>query len=174
MWFLIEEIPAVAGPARASAAARRVLASLLARHCGVTQLPPIVALPSGKPVFGQMDGLHFSLSHCRRAVMAVVDTRPVGCDIEDIAGDVDDGLLSVAFDSREQEYIRKGKDPFPGRRTDYTPAEVLAAIWTRKEASVKRLGDIPDNPADWPSDSPGLTTRIVADRGYAFSIAVSI
>jgi len=173
MIFVIDEIPPGATPAEASALARQALARLVKAHYSISPLPDIEVLPSGKPVFADRDDIHFSLSHCRRAVMAVVDSHPVGCDIEDIVEGEWEDMLQIAFNDSERRQIRSARIHAPGAAEPNDSREALTAIWTRKEAIVKRRGDIPDNPADWPSFGPGLITRIIRRRGYAFSIATT-
>lgn len=128
-------------PSQQSVQARRLLLSLLKKHYGLNSLPEINAGKDGKPFFPAFPHIHFSLSHCRRAVMAVVGDSPVGCDIEDICNDDAMEILYVAFTDSERLHIT----------TSANPIETLVRLWTRKEASVKLSGIIPDNPRDWPS-----------------------
>ena len=171
MQFRILEIPPGLTPGELSMTARMVLASLLRDVYSISTLPEIVRLPSGKLFFADLNNIHFSLSHCRHAVMAAVDVRPIGCDIEDIVEDMSEELLQFSFNRREQQQIRNNDTPWLPEKS--TNNEVFTAIWTRKEAIVKRLGDIPDNPCDWPSDTPGVTTSISPSRLYAFSISTT-
>lgn len=163
MIFRIKETDRILSPDEASGAARRILAELLAEHYGIDRLPPIVREESGKPVFAGNVGLHFSLSHCKRAVMAAVDRRPVGCDVEDMAEDCPEELLEVAFSPEERNQIIVA---------DSSEIE-LTRLWTRKEAAVKRWGRIPDDPRDWPSDDRDTLTVVESAQGYAYSIAVT-
>lgn len=95
--------------------------------------------------------------------MAAVDTCDIGCDIEDIQPDPDSMLLDVAFSPKEINIISASGNP----------GESLTEIWTRKEAIVKRLGSIPDDPRNWSSDDPFAITRVCRDAGYVFSIATT-
>lgn len=128
-------------PSQQSVQARRLLLSLLKKHYGLDSLPEMNAGKDGKPFFPAFPHIHFSLSHCRRAVMAVVGDLPVGCDIEDIGNDSNMEILDVAFTDAERQHIT----------TSANSIETLVRLWTRKEASVKLSGIIPDNPRDWPS-----------------------
>lgn len=143
--------------------ARELLLELLGEYCGFRQLPPMATYPGGKPYFPDYPQLHFSLSHCRGAVMAVVDGREVGCDVEDFCSDLSAEFLAVAFSDAERRAIRESA----------SPCVELTRLWTRKEAVVKRSGIIPDDPSEWPSDDAGLTTAVCAGLDYVFSIAVS-
>lgn len=163
MFFKIEPTEAEMTPMQLSAKARRLLASLLAEHYGLSSLPQIAVAKNGKPYFPAHPEIHFSLSHCRKAVMAAVDASEIGCDIEEIQKDFSLELLDAAFSEREKRRILAS--PAPERE--------LTALWTRKEAMVKRSGDIPDFPATWNSEDPKLLTRILPEAGYAFSIATT-
>lgn len=163
MIYRIEETSSRLSPAEQSEAARRLLAAILAERYAIDPLPGIGREESGKPVLIGEGMPHFSLSHCSRGIMVAVDDRPVGCDIEEIVDDCPPGLLEVAFSDGERNRIVSSPDP----RLE------LTRLWTRKEAMVKRSGDIADDPRLWPSDGAGVTTTAVASRGYVFSIAVT-
>lgn len=163
MFFKIEPITAEMSPMQLSATARRLLASLLAEHYGLPSLPQMAVAKNGKPYFPTHPEIHFSLSHCKKAVMAAVDASEIGCDIEEIQKDFSLELLDAAFSEHEKNRILAS--PAPERE--------LTALWTRKEAVVKRSGDIPDSPVTWNSEDPKLLTRLLPEAGYAFSIATS-
>ena len=164
MFFKIEPTEAAGmSPMQLSATARRVLASLLAHHYGLSPLPQIAVAKNGKPYFPAHPEIHFSLSHCNKAVMAAVDSSEIGCDIEELQKDFSWELLDVAFSEREKSRILASP----------TPERELTALWTRKEAVVKRDGEIPDSPATWSSEDSRVFTRILPEAGYAFSIATS-
>ncbi len=163
--YLIEEIYEPLCPAQLSIRARGVLGSLLADRYGIRQLPVIATYPSGKPYFPTHPHIHFSLSHCSRAVMGAVSDTEVGCDIEDIqdAADITSELLQVAFSLAEQARILQSA----------TPAVEMTRLWTRKEANMKRTGSIPDNPVNWLSEMPGVSTYTCCEaaKGYIYSIS---
>lgn len=144
--------------AELSSRARSALLTLLQIHYGIYVLPRIVTNAGGKPLFADFSDIHFSLSHCRAAVMATVCDSPVGCDIEDIVSpcDVED-LLAVAFNADERHCILASS----------APSLELTRLWTRKEAIVKCRGIIPDEPRDWPSDAPQTVTSEAS--GYVFT-----
>lgn len=158
---LIEETDRQLTPAQQSALARQLLARLLADRYGISPLPAITVTATGKPYFASHPGIHFSLSHCPRAVMAVISDAPVGCDIEEVQTDAPPELLQAAFSPAEQTRIAEAATP---------PLE-LTRIWTRKEAYVKRTGSIPDDPVDWPSEMPDVSTVCEIAKGYVYSIS---
>lgn len=163
MLFEIREIPPGTSESEKSFLARRALGALLAEYYGIAVLPPIEKDTNGKPFFPDRPDIHFSLSHCKAAVMAAVDRLPIGCDVEDIQEDAPAELLDLGFSEAEKKRILVAG----------SPALALTEIWTRKEAIAKRSGLIPDDPRSWRSDDPTLTTRVSLDYRYVFSIAVT-
>ena len=63
--------------------ARRLLALALREECGIP-LPEIAKDINGKPFFPARPDIHFSLSHTKTHVMAVLGDAPCGCDTEAI------------------------------------------------------------------------------------------
>lgn len=138
-------MPAGASPAAHSKLARDILLELLKESEGLSELPGMAVTPDGKPFFPGRPDLRFSLSHTKGAAMAVIGDREVGCDIEEIDRHGGLDILDYAFSPEERETIVNAPDS----------KEALTRIWTRKEASVKMRGAIPDNPASWPSEGDG-------------------
>lgn len=163
MHFKIQPTAPGLSPRQQSYLARRLLCDLLASHYAITHLPDISVDANGKPFFPNLPGIHFSLSHCRIAVMAAIDSYEIGCDIEEIQSPFPHDIMSVAFSDEERKKILSAQNP----------EQELTALWTRKEAMVKRKGIIPDNPRSWPSDDPDILTRILPEANFAFSIACS-
>lgn len=95
--------------------------------------------------------------------MAAIDSRKVGCDIEMFQHKFPTEALDVAFSAYEKATILNSREP----------EKELTALWTRKEAFVKRDGYIPENPTTWKSDDDGIQTRICNHAEYAFSISLS-
>lgn len=98
-------------PDALSRLARQALLDILCVRYGIGELPEIGRHPGGKPYFPGISDLHFSLSHCRSAVMAVTDRYPVGCDIEEVLEELTPELLEVAFSAEEQRLIALSSDP---------------------------------------------------------------
>lgn len=148
-------------PRLQSIGAREALRQLLYEIYGIDRLPRIAGYANGKPYFPDHPHLHFNLSHCRSAVMAAVADRPVGCDIEDVQDEASMDMLEVAFNAAEREKIISAGNP---------PLE-LTRLWTAKEAFAKCSGNIPDNPADIPSDAS--TTAIAHNNQYIHAWYIS-
>lgn len=97
--------------------------------------------------------------------MVAVDEKPIGCDIEDIPERIEPGLPEVAFSEKERLQIMESKNP----------GKTLAKLWTMKEAQVKRLGCIPDEPREWPSecvDGGKLIVECPNEKSYVYSISI--
>ncbi len=161
MFFKIEQTKTALSPSQQSKLARRLLSDLLAKYYDIHHFPEIAVSDNGKPYFPTHPDIHFSLSHCNVAVMAAVDSKEIGCDIEEIQFPFPKDILDIAFCDKEKAKILSAE----------FPSQELTALWTRKEASVKRNGYIPDDPIIWPSESPNILTRILPEYNYAFSIA---
>ncbi len=83
----------------------------------------------GKPRIAGRDDIFLSLSHCPRAVMAVVADVPVGCDIEIIDRCDDTHILvpDLCFSDSEKRRLSQADDAC----LEFTK------IWTMKEACFK-------------------------------------
>lgn len=87
---------------------------------GIDEDPEFEFNENGKPCLRNHPEIHFNLSHCRKGVMCVISDAPVGCDIEEIAGELDPD-----------------------------PCITFTERWTRREALQKLLGAAADgSPAD--------------------------
>lgn len=86
----------------------------------------IAADAHGKPYLPAMPQVHISLSHTRSAVACALAGCPVGVDIEHAARRVHATFAQRYFSPREQAAAK-------------TPQEIIA-VWTRKEALLKRDG----------------------------------
>ncbi len=125
----------------------------------------------GKPYVAEMPGLHFNMSHCRRAVMCVVADESselcgeVGCDIEEIPSRIDDDLMPLCFSEEEQRAIRQAE----------CPEMEFAKMWTRKEAFVKMLGtgladDLPSLLSATETTNAVFHTEACPAGGYAYTV----
>lgn len=86
--------------------------------------------PFMQNVLGErIEGVDFSISHCKNAIAVVLSDRPVGVDVESFRH-AEDALLRRTMNSREQEEVRAAADP----------AEAFTRLWTRKEAVLKLRG----------------------------------
>ena len=82
----------------------------------------------GKPSLAGHEDIHFNLSHCRRAVACVVDTRPVGVDIECL-GRYKRPVAEHTMSEKELSEIAEGDADL-----------VFTVLWTKKEALMKLIG----------------------------------
>ena len=128
----------------------------------------------GKPFMrslsgGRIEGVDFSISHCKNAIAVAVSDRPVGVDVESFRH-AEEALLRRTMNLEEQEQIR----------TAANPAEAFTRLWTRKEAVLKLRGTgLVDNLHDVLIPTPELPpvvldTTVNRDRQYACSLAVGI
>lgn len=121
--------------------------------------------PYGKPFLLDYPDIHFSLSHCRKAVLCVVGDEPVGGDVEEIPEALDQDVLNLCFDENEQSHILLSPKP----------CVRFAEEWTRKEALLKMVGcglvdDLPGvMRSSWASHA-GIDTFACTEKGYAYSI----
>jgi phosphopantetheinyl transferase len=93
---------------------------------------PITAGTNGKPDFADGSGMHFNLSHCRKAVCCAVSRQPVGIDVEGLVDPYED-LATTCLTDTELAYL--GGYPCRAKRIS-----VFTRLWTRKEALGKYLG----------------------------------
>ncbi len=84
----------------------------------------------GKPYLTGRQDVHFSLSHSGNAVACAISDAPVGCDIEQV-GKHRPNIARRHFTGKEQAWIEEG-DRDRDRR--------FFAVWTGKEAYLKRIG----------------------------------
>jgi len=77
----------------------------------------------------RIEGIDFSISHCKNAIAVVLSDRPVGVDVESFRH-AENALLRRTMNPEEQEEVRTAADP----------AEAFTRFWTRKEAVLKLRG----------------------------------
>lgn len=112
------------------------LCELLEEHYGITTPPDFSYGDNGKPFLRDYPDIHFSLSHCRDAVLCVVDTQPIGCDIETINRKITPALIRYCFNEEEVREIENAA----------CPQEAFCRLWTIKESVLKLTGEgIGDN-----------------------------
>lgn len=94
------------------------------------ELPPIVRLPSGKPVFAQDPVHHFSISHSGNMALCALSDQVVGADIE-LIRPRHEGLPGYVLRGEDyQRYLRLGGD-----------WSAFYTLWTEKESIVKYTGE---------------------------------
>jgi len=139
-----------------------MLAELLKSEYGISEFPSFDFLAHGKPILHGLEHIHFSISHCKKAIAVVVADKPVGIDIESFRR-ADEMLLSRVMNETEIAAIRSAR----------YPEEVFAQFWTKKEAVVKQTGDGLAN-TDLKNILTGTTqhieTHTETGKGYAWSL----
>lgn len=115
---------------RESAMAYLLLQDSLRRDWGIDSVPPFSFQENGKPFLAEYPDVHFSLSHCRTAVLCVVHDKPVGADVEYIRKARPE-LVRYTMNADEEREIFSSPDP------DFA----FTRLWTRKEAVVKLTGE---------------------------------
>ena len=115
----------------------------------------------GKPYIQDRPDIHFSISHCQKAIAVVVSDQPIGIDVESFRR-FSDGLLDKTMNPDEKAAILSSE----------APEEKFAALWTCKEAVFKMQGTgITDNLHHILSGGVTTGTKINHEKGYALSVA---
>ena len=115
----------------------------------------------GKPFLAAHPEIHFSISHCQKAIAVVVSDNPVGIDVESFRT-FNEGLLDKSMNAAEKADILSSE----------VPEEKFVSYWTCKEAVFKMQGTgITDNLHDILSGGVTTGTKINREKGYALSVA---
>lgn len=114
---------------RLSLSAYVLLQKALQQEFGILDPPIFNYSPQGKPLLRDYPDIHFSLSHCRQATACVIDSQPVGIDIESIDAYRED-IVDVTMNKKEQEMIA----------TAPSCALAFIRLWTQKESLLKFTG----------------------------------
>ena len=69
---------------RTCAAAYLLLCEGLRKGYGIMEKPVFEYGEHGKPFLVGHPNIHFNLSHCREAAICIIDSKPVGIDVESI------------------------------------------------------------------------------------------
>lgn len=148
-----------------SLAAYRLLQHALEKEYGITEPQDFVFGPGGKPFLKEYPGIHFNLSHCPAAALCVVDTSPVGCDIETVEKQLDEELCRRVCSPRELETILKASHP----------PLAFTTLWTRKEAFLKLRGEgiseaLPGLLSSPEAESARFETHVAPDSSFVYTI----
>lgn len=112
------------------AVARRLLSYGLSKQFGIDAGKVSIDRNCfGKPFLVGQAGVHFSVAHCDRGVVAMFSNRPVGIDVEMVRPHDPRVAARVLTDS---ELAALGHSPEPDRE--------FFRYWTIKESYVKALG----------------------------------
>lgn len=115
----------------------------LNRDFGITDEIAFDYLEHQKPVLRGYPQLHFNISHCKKAVLCVIDDEaPVGCDVESLDRNINDALIRKCCNETEISQIQNSDDP----------RKAFVRLWTIKEAVLKCIG------RGLVDDLPGLLT----------------
>ena len=137
-----------------------MLAELLRSEFGIEEFR-IGKGEYGKPFLAGHPDVHFSISHCQKAIAVAVSDNPVGIDVESFRH-FNEGLLDKSMNPQEKADILSAQEP----------EEKFASYWTCKEAVFKMQGTgITDNLHNILSGGVTTGTKINREKGYALSVA---
>ena len=114
---------------RQSVLAYLLLKRGLYREFGITENPMFEYGEHGKPAIVGRPDIFFNLSPCREAVACVIDTVPVGIDVESVRS-IDDSLARYTMNDDELRVIAEAE----------RKEEAFIRFWTMKEARLKLSG----------------------------------
>lgn len=115
---------------RESVAAYLLLKEALRKEFGIGGNPEFEYDAGGKPRLKDHSGIFFNLSHCREAAICVIDTVPVGVDIETVRP-FKDALARHVLSPEEYDAVT----------ASLNPAVEFIKLWTQKEAVLKLTGE---------------------------------
>lgn len=151
------------GSRRESIVAFSLLQQLLREHYDMSSVPPFSFNEHGKPFLPQYPDIHFNISHCKNAVVAVVSDKEVGVDVEAV-GRYRDSLANYCMSVDECRQIDDSDDP----DLEFT------VLWTKKEAVAKLVGTgITDNLKEMLVVYKNINTDTEQNvaKGYVLTIA---
>ncbi len=146
---------------RQSEMAHELLRQALRNEHGIVDFE-IAREEKGKPYLATHPDIHFNLSHCRTAVACIVDSQPVGIDVESIRQAKPD-LVAYTMNAEEQQRISTADDP----------DREFTILWTRKEALLKLRGTGigAGKVSDVLSTEPRARIDTVVAASYVMSVA---
>lgn len=115
----------------------------------------------------RIEGIDFSISHCKNAIAVALSNNPIGVDVESFRH-AEDALLRRTMNPEEQAEVLAAVDP----------AEAFTRFWTRKEAVLKLRGTgLVDNLHEVLLPNPEfpaflLETTVNQEKKYAISLAI--
>ena len=118
----------------------------------------------GKPYLIRYPDVHFNLSHCKNGIAVVVDSSPVGIDIESFHRD-NEALIRRTMNDAEIEAIQASPNP----------TVAFTHLWTQQEAVLKLRGTGIMNDLHNVLDGQGyrLESHINEEKQYAWTVAYS-
>ena len=132
---------------------------------GITDMPLFSYNENGKPSLHAQPDIHFSLSHCKKAIGCYLSSAPCGLDIECIRP-AKETLVKYCMNDNECHQIISAP----------TPDVAFITLWTRKEAVFKLKGTgINDDLKEIlsPQNTEGINIQTVQNlfNGYILSVA---
>lgn len=115
---------------KARALAYRLLAGAAVEFWGLSQLPAMERGEHGKPFFPQHPDFHFNISHSGSLALCVLDSAPVGADIQVVRPPRRPALLGEVCNPEQRDWLRRQGD---------TP-EAFTLLWSMKESRCKWSG----------------------------------
>lgn len=176
---------------RQSAGAWLLLRRLCREEWGLSDVPEVRVGEHGKPYFPDRPDLHFNLSHCAAAAACVVDTQPVGIDIETVRP-LREALARRVLSEQEWASLKTHRPSVHPSEIIVHPSEItvqpseiteppsqslsFARLWTMKESLSKMIGH--GLTLDWPrlqsliDDHPEarFTTIVSEARQYVCTV----
>lgn len=146
-----------------SAAAYILLRECLYKEYGITEKPKFSYGSYGKPFLAEFPMIHFNLSHSGNIAACIVDTSPVGIDVE-VTGKYSFSLAKSCMNINELKDIA----------SSHNPEFDFLKLWTMKESFSKLKGDGITNDFRYLLNSTtGINweTNIDYSCGYVMSIA---
>lgn len=145
---------------RTCAAAYLLLCEGLRKEYGIMEKPVFEYGEHGKPFLVGHPEIHFNLSHCREAAICIIDSKPVGIDVESIR-EYRQSLVDYTMNADEVHQIQQAERP---------DVEFIK-LWTQKEAVLKLSGEgISNHVKQVLVDHPAsLTTVVSPDLRYIYS-----
>ncbi|MDO4757336.1 MAG: 4'-phosphopantetheinyl transferase superfamily protein [Parabacteroides sp.] len=129
---------------------------------GITEKPLFEFEKYGKPTLVGYPDIHFNISHCKEAIICVLEDRPVGVDIESIKP-FDKELALFTMNEKEMKQILSSQ----------SPNIEFFSLWTQKEAVLKYSGDgVRNNMRDVLSQTSSnkLKTWVSPHKKFVYSI----
>ena len=111
-------------------AAHLLLQRALHDEYGIDWVPDFTYGPNGKPALDGVPDVHFSISHCREAVVCAVADAAVGVDVESTSGYHPDLLARTMNDGEQREILSSPRSDI-----------AFIRLWTMKESLLKLTGE---------------------------------
>jgi 4'-phosphopantetheinyl transferase len=111
----------------------------------------------------RIEGVDFSISHCKEGIAVAIAPHPVGVDIESFR-QYSESLLKKTMNEQEILQIQQSADP----------SVEFIKLWTKKEALLKMRGTgiVDELPEVLCSQNTSwhVETKVNTDKGYAYSV----